>query len=94
MSIDNCCSIVPYFKVSPENMAAFKALCQEAVVKTKEEKGCLYYGYSFDGDSAHCREGFQDAEAVLAHVANVEGIFREMLSTAEIERFEIHGPEA
>jgi quinol monooxygenase YgiN len=90
---DKCCSIVPYFKVSAGNLEAFKKLCERFVAKTSEEPTCLYYGYSFDGDQAHCREGYQDAEALLAHLQNVGPLIDEALKIAEIARLEIHGPE-
>lgn len=90
---DTCCSIVPYFKVPPQNLAAFKAICEQFVEKTKAEPGCLYYGFSFSGNEAHCREGYQDAEAALAHLDNVGLLLTETLKIAEITRLEIHGPE-
>ena len=46
---DTCCTIVPYFKVSAENLSAFKALCERFVAQTNQETGCLYYGFSFGG---------------------------------------------
>jgi hypothetical protein len=90
---DKCCTIVPYFKVSGENLEAFKKLCERFVAKTSEETTCLYYGYSFDGDQAHCREGYQDAEALLTHLQNVGPLIDEALKIAEIARLEVHGPE-
>ena len=41
---DTCCSIVPYFYVSDENMSSFKALCEEFVAQSSDEDLCLYYG--------------------------------------------------
>ena len=90
---DKCCTIVPYFKVQSGKLEAFKALCEQAVEKTNEEPKCLYYGFSFDGDTAHCREGYQDAESALAHLENVGTLLQEALKISELTRFEIHGPE-
>jgi quinol monooxygenase YgiN len=90
---DTCCSIVPYFKVPSENLAAFKAICEEFVAKTDSESKCLYYGFCFDGNEAHCREGYQDAEGVLAHLDNVGETLTEALKISELTRLEIHGPE-
>jgi quinol monooxygenase YgiN len=67
---DSCCSIVPYFKVPSQNMTAFKALCEQFLVKTSNEIDCLYYGFSFHGDEAHCHEGYKNAEAALTHLDN------------------------
>ena len=90
---DRCCTIVPYFKISNGNLEAFKQLCEQFVAKTSEETKCLYYGFSFDGDQAHCREGYTDADGLLVHLDNVGALLEEALKIAEITRLEIHGPE-
>ena len=90
---DTCCSIVPYFKVPEENLAAFKAICEQFVTKTSNEPDCLYYGFSFDGNEAHCREGYKNAEAALAHLDNVGELLGEALKISELTLLEIHGPE-
>jgi quinol monooxygenase YgiN len=91
---DRCCSIVPYFQVSDGQLRAFKALCEQFVSKTESESGCLYYGFAFDGDQAHCREGYANAEGVLAHLENVGALLQEALKISTLIRLEIHGPEA
>jgi len=45
------------------------------------------------GDEAHCREGYENAEALLAHLQNVGSLLEQALKIAEITRLEIHGPE-
>jgi quinol monooxygenase YgiN len=90
---DKCCTIVPYFKVQSGKLEAFKRLCEQFVEKTNEESKCLYYGFSFDADQAHCREGYEDAEGVLAHLENVGSLLEEALTIADLTRLEIHGPE-
>ena len=90
---DKCCTIVPYFKVQSDQLGAFKEMCEQFVEKTNEERKCLYYGFSFDGDQAHCREGYEDAEGVLAHLKNVGSLLEEALKIADLTRLEIHGPE-
>jgi quinol monooxygenase YgiN len=90
---DRCCTIVPYFKVPPGNMPAFKSLCEKMVTKSSTEPKCLYYGFSFNGDAAHCREGYADAEGALAHLENVGQLLEEALQMVELTRLEIHGPE-
>jgi hypothetical protein len=91
---DTCCSIVPYFKVADGQLANFKALSERFVAKTGGETKCLYYGFCFLGDQAHCREGYVDAEGLLAHLANVGDLLREALAISELTRLEVHGPEA
>jgi quinol monooxygenase YgiN len=89
---DTCCTIVPYFKVAPGRLEEFRALCEQFVSKTSAEPKCLYYGFSFDADQVHCREGYEDAEGLLAHLGNVGELLKEMLKIAEITRLEVHGP--
>jgi hypothetical protein len=84
---------MPYFKVRPGKLAEFKQLCAQFVEKTRPEPGCLYYGFNFDGDVAHCREAYVDADALLAHIDNVSGLLGEAAKISDIERLEIHGPE-
>ena len=89
---DNCTTLVPYFKIHEGQVEAFKALCERFVEKTGEEPKCLYYGFSFDGDEVHCREGYADAAGVLAHLDNVGSLLNEALQIADITRLEVHGP--
>jgi quinol monooxygenase YgiN len=90
---DTCCTLVPYFKIHPGKVQEFRALVERFVAATKEEPACLYYGYSFDGDTAHCREGYRDAEGLLAHAKNVGPLLEELVKIADVVRFEVHGPE-
>lgn len=91
---DQSCTIVPYFKVSEGSLDAFKSLCQQAVDRANGEPDCLYYGYSFNGDEAFCREGYADADAALFHLGNIAPVLQELLKVSEITRLEVHGPAA
>ena len=91
---DTCCTIVPYFKVHQGQLENFKKGCEAFVETTSNEPKCLYYGFSFNGDEAHCREGYADAEGVLAHLDNVGALLQEALKIADLTRLEIHGPES
>lgn len=91
---DVCVSIVPYFNVPTEHLPAFKALCAQFVAKTEAEPLALYYGFCFDGNVAHCREGYVGAEGALAHLQNVGALLDEALKIAELFRLEIHAPAA
>lgn len=93
-SPDTCCTLVPYFKIHDGQVDAFKALCEQFVEQTDKEDKVMFYGFSFDGDAAHCREGYQDADGVLAHLDNVGAILGEALKIADITRLEVHGPAA
>ncbi len=88
---DQCCSIVPYFQIHNGKQDAFKELCERLIEKTKNESGCLYYGFSFDGDKAHCREAYNNAAGLLAHLDNVGALIEEALTISDITRLEVHG---
>jgi quinol monooxygenase YgiN len=90
---DKCCTIVPYFKVHEGKLGAFKSMCEQFVDKTDHEPKCLFYGFSFSGDRVHCREGYEDAEGVLAHLENVGPLLQEALKISDLAILEIHGPE-
>ena len=47
---DSCCTLVPYFKVHQGQLAAFREGCRKIVEKTRAESGCVFYGFSFDGE--------------------------------------------
>lgn len=90
---DTCCTIVPYFRVHDGKLPEFRALCEQFVAKTRSEPACLYYGFSFDGDQVHCREGYRDAEGLLAHLENVGELLQQALKISDVLRLEVHGPE-
>jgi len=90
---DTCCTIVPYFNVHDGKLEAFKELCVQFVEKTQQEPKCHYYGFSFKQDQVHCREGYKDADGLLAHLENVGALLEEALKISDIARLEVHGPE-
>lgn len=90
---DHCVTIAPYFKVQAGRLEAFKKMCGQFVETTRTEPGCLFYGFTFDGDKAHCREGYADAGALLVHLQSVGTLLKEVLQISEITRLEVHGPE-
>ena len=54
----------------------------------------MHYAFSFNGTTAHCREGYANAEAVLAHLQNVGELLGQALQIAKIVRLEVHAPAA
>lgn len=94
MSTDTCVTIVPYFKIKPGHVEAFKALTQLFIAATKGESKCYYYGFSYTDDMAHCREGYHDAEGLLTHLNNVGALIEESRQHADIVQLEIHGIES
>jgi quinol monooxygenase YgiN len=91
---DTCCTLVPYFKIHEGQLGAFKQGCEAFVEKTQTEPGCMFYAFSFDGNEAHCREGYADADAVLQHLDNVGALLEEALKISDITRLEVHAPES
>ncbi|MBT8252809.1 MAG: hypothetical protein HKN00_13745 [Flavobacteriaceae bacterium] len=88
---DQVCSIVPYFQIYPGKEDAFREICERFIDQTREESGCLYYGFSFDGDKVHCREAYKNADGLLAHLDNVGALIGEALTISDITRLEVHG---
>jgi len=87
------CTIHPYFTIIDE--AAAKPIMDEFVEKTKAEKGCVYYGWTKEGNQLFCREGYVDGDAVLAHLDNVGELIGKILDgPAKLDRIEFHGPAA
>ena len=91
-TLDTCCTLVPYFEVQEDKLADFKALGPKFVAKTHTEPGCRHYAFSYNGNAAHCREGYDNAEAILAHLKNVGDLLGEALKIAKIVRLEVHAP--
>ncbi len=91
---DACCTLVPYFQINDGQIEAFKALGPQFVARTRTEPGCVHYAFSYNGSQAHCREGYDNAEAVLAHLDNVGALLGEALKIASLVRLEVHGPAA
>ncbi|MBD5778248.1 antibiotic biosynthesis monooxygenase [Pelagicoccus sp. NFK12] len=89
---DTVVSIHPYFKVHPESHDDFKALLPQFIERTKKEADCLYYSFTQHEDIIHCREGYKNAEALLAHTNSVGELIEKALTIAELLRLEIHGP--
>jgi hypothetical protein len=91
---DTCVTIHPYFKVPDGNMSKVKALCEQFMAKSSQEPKCLYYGFSFTETEMFCREGYEGAEGLLAHLENVGALLGEALKIGELFRLEVHGTEA
>jgi hypothetical protein len=91
---DTTCSIQPYFQIAEGKEAEFRAISDQMVESTTKEPGCLYYGFSFAGDISYCREGYVDADALLAHAANAGPLLEQLTGVSTLVRMEICGPAA
>ena len=90
----NFVSLHPYFKVHPGKLETVKAGFPRFVEKTSSEKKNLFYEFTVNGDEIFCREGYENAEGVLAHLDNVGALLAELLTMVDLTRFEVHGPAA
>jgi quinol monooxygenase YgiN len=89
---DKCCTIVPYFKVHDGKLDTFKDISRKLVERSSQEPKCLFYSFTFSGDEAHCREGYEDAQGVLDHLSNSGALIEQLLAVSDLTRHEIHGP--
>jgi len=85
-------SIHPYFKINKGCVDEFKALIEKFIARTSTEETCLYYDFSMNGDVAFCREAYDDADAVLAHLENVGNHIEASGAISEMFKLEMHGP--
>ena len=89
---DNAVSIHPYFKIKEGQMEACKSFLARFCEKVADEEMCLYYNFTFNDDVMFCREAYQDADGVQAHLENCGALLGEFLKIAELTRIEVHGP--
>jgi quinol monooxygenase YgiN len=85
-------SLHPYFKVHPGKLDEFKKKLPGLVERTGTETKNLFYEFTLNGDEAFCREGYVDADGLLAHLTNVDDLLKELRELADLTRVEIHGP--
>jgi len=89
---DNSVSIHPYFKIQEGQMDACKSLLAQFTDRVVNEEMCLYYNFTFNGDVLCCREAYQDADGVQAHLENCGPLLGEFFKIADLTRIEVHGP--
>jgi quinol monooxygenase YgiN len=92
--LSNFVSLHPYFKVHSGKLEAFKSGFAAFVEKTAKEEKNLFYEFTVNSDEVFCREGYADAEGLLAHLENIGALLAEALKIADLIRLEVHGPSA
>ncbi len=85
-------SLHPYFKVHPGKIEEVRKSLPNFVERTATEKGNLFYEFTMNGDELFCREAYENAEGLLAHLDNVGTLLAETLKIADLTRLEVHGP--
>ena len=65
---------------------------KKCVEGTKKEKGCIYYGWTVEGDKLFCREAYVDGDAIVEHLKNAGPIIGPCLEAGvlKLESFQIH----
>src|SRR5262245_15410882 len=87
-------TLQPYLKVPSAKMPYWKAILPVFEDNTRNEAGNLFYEFTINGDEVFCREGYVNAEALLAHLENVGAMLAQALTMADLIRIEVHGPAA
>merc|ERR1711924_303798 len=85
-------TIHPYFTILDKEKAL--PIMADFVERTRNEEGCIYYGWDLVGNKLFCRESYVDGKAVNAHLENVGPCIGAILAdgVATLDRIEIHGP--
>jgi len=91
-TLESAVSIHPYFEIQEGQMDACKSFLGQFNEKVANEEKCLYYNFTFQGNKMFCREAYQDAEGVQAHLENCGALLGEFLKIADLVRIELHGP--
>lgn len=90
--MSNVVSIHPYFKTHEGKLDAFKELIPSFIAKTGTEEHCHWYDFTICDDVVHCREAYDGADGLLAHLGNVEEVIGQALQVSDLVRVEVHGP--
>ena len=83
MNPETTVSLHPYFRPAPGQEGNMRAMLPELVAKASSEEKCHYYDFTIQGDVIFCREAYEGAEGVLAHLENVGALVGEVLKTME-----------
>jgi len=67
-------------------------MLQDFVAKTANADENLFYVFSINEDHVFCREAYESADGLLAHLDNVGALLEEMLTMADLTRFKVPGP--
>jgi len=77
---------VSTLKIQPGKLDEFMRLAKQAIELTRNrDTGTTHYEWFFNEDKSVCTvlEGYEDADACLVHLGNVQGVLAEVLQIAE-----------
>lgn len=94
MKEDTIINFQPYFKIHEGKKEEFLAMLPTFVETTKSEEGMVYYGFALNDEHIFCREAYKNADAVLAHLGNVDALLKKALAISDLVKLEVSGPPA
>ena len=84
-------SVRSHFTVA--DWPAAQPLLDECVERMRLTSGCIYFGWTRNGNRLFCRQAYINAAGVLAHLASVDALVAELVSgPAAIDSVSVHGP--
>mmetsp|Transcript_39060 Transcript_39060/g.78860 ORF Transcript_39060/g.78860 Transcript_39060/m.78860 type:complete len:321 (+) Transcript_39060:447-1409(+) len=83
---------LPRYTIKDE--ALTRPLMKKIMDMTHEEKDCLYFGWTKQGNTLACQAAFRNGEAMANHYKKVDPLLSVLLDgPATLDTFEIHGSE-
>ena len=67
-------------------------MLQDFVAKTAGKDENLFYVFSINEDQVFCREAYESADGLLAHLDNVGALLEERLKMPDLTRVKVPGP--
>jgi hypothetical protein len=67
-------------------------MLQDFVAKTASADENLFYVFSINEGQVFCREAYESADGLLAHLDNVSALLEEILKMADPTRVKVPGP--
>jgi hypothetical protein len=74
----------PYFNLHPRQNRRGYGHAAAIRRENSSEKENFFYGFSVNGDEVSCRESYENANGLLAHLGNVGALLEEMLKMADL----------
>lgn len=95
---DNIITLVPKFKIHEGKKEEYMKVLPKFLekVKANEQDTCVFYGFvgPTEDDLVICREGYNSADGLLKHLANVDAELKAALENADIIELNVQGPPA
>lgn len=87
---DRHLTLAPFFKVPKGRLEEFKALLPAFYEGSRQStRERLYYGWAMSEDTLFCRQGFKNAEGILAHLRDVDAVLEKAMKIVGSDGFEL-----